>query len=41
MRLLRRICSRETRWAIILCLILLALVVATASTSPLWIYQGF
>jgi len=33
--------SRENILAILLCLILIALVIFTADTSPTWIYQGF
>jgi hypothetical protein len=33
--------SRENILAIVLCLILIALVIFTADTSPTWIYQGF
>ncbi len=33
--------TRENLLAILLCLILIALVIFTASTSPTWIYQGF
>jgi hypothetical protein len=40
-RFLRRVFSRENLWALVLCLILIALVIATADTAPLWIYQGF
>jgi hypothetical protein len=36
-----RFLSRENRLALLLCLILIALVIFTASDSPLWIYQGF
>lgn len=38
---MRRLFSRENLWALVLALILIALVIATAETSPLWIYQGF
>ncbi|HVN55990.1 MAG TPA: hypothetical protein VMT46_16770 [Anaerolineaceae bacterium] len=38
---LRRFLTRENLWALILCLILIALVILTADSSPLWIYQGF
>lgn len=38
---MRRIFSRENLWALLLALILTALVVVTADSSPLWIYQGF
>ena len=36
-----RINTRENRWALALCLIILILVILTADQSPLWIYQGF
>ena len=31
----------ENLLAILLCLILIALIIFTADTSPTWIYQGF
>jgi hypothetical protein len=33
--------TRENLWALVLCLILIALVIFTADASPQWIYQGF
>jgi hypothetical protein len=33
--------TRENLLAVLLCLILIALIVFTADTSPTWIYQGF
>lgn len=33
--------TRENLLAILLCLILIALAIFTADTSPTWIYQGF
>jgi hypothetical protein len=39
--LLRRIFSRENLIALAICLILIALVIATADSAPQWIYQGF
>jgi hypothetical protein len=33
--------TRENLFALLLCLILMALVIFTADTSPTWIYQGF
>ena len=33
--------TRENFLALVLCLILIALVIFTADTSPTWIYQGF
>jgi hypothetical protein len=39
--MIRNLFSRENLRAVILCLILIALVIFTASEMPLWIYQGF
>jgi hypothetical protein len=36
-----RIFSRENLWALILCLILLTVIIATTDSAPQWIYQGF
>ncbi len=33
--------SRENIWALAVALILVALVILTASSAPIWIYQGF
>jgi len=33
--------SRENLLALLLCLILIALTIFTADTTPTWIYQGF
>lgn len=33
--------TRENLHALLLCLIILALIIFTASSAPLWIYQGF
>ncbi len=33
--------TRENLLSILLCLILIALIIFTADTSPTWIYQGF
>jgi hypothetical protein len=38
---MKSIFSRENLWALVLCLILIALVIFTASSAPVWIYQGF
>ncbi len=40
-RILALVFSRENVLAFLLCLILAALVIFTADTSPAWIYQGF
>lgn len=36
-----RLFSRENLYALLLCLILIAIVVLTADQAPQWIYQGF
>jgi hypothetical protein len=33
--------SRENLWALLLFLIVVVLIIVTASMAPLWIYQGF
>lgn len=40
-KILSIVFSRENVLAFLLCLILIALVIFTADTSPTWIYQGF
>ena len=40
-RLYKAIFSRENLLALLLALILIALLIFTADTSPVWIYQGF
>ena len=37
----RRILTRENLYAVIFCLILIAILIFTADKAPLWIYQGF
>jgi hypothetical protein len=37
----QRIFSTENLWAFILALLLIALVILTTSSAPVWIYQGF
>ena len=39
--MLRRLFSKENLWALVLALVLILLVIVTADSSPLWIYQGF
>lgn len=39
--MVRRLFSRENLYALLLCLILIAIVVLTADQAPQWIYQGF
>ncbi len=36
-----KIFTPENLWALLFCLILTALVILTADSAPLWIYQGF
>jgi hypothetical protein len=38
---IKRVFSKENLWALALALMLVALVIFTADSSPLWIYQGF
>ena len=40
-RVATRVLTRENLAALALCLILIALVIATADNAPQWIYQGF
>lgn len=40
-KIFRIVFSRENILAFALCLILIALTIFTADTSPTWIYQGF
>jgi len=39
--MLRRLFSRENLYALILCLLLVAIIIMTADQAPQWIYQGF
>jgi hypothetical protein len=38
---MKKLLSRENFLAFLFCLILIALVIFTADSSPTWIYQGF
>jgi hypothetical protein len=40
-KIMQKIFSRENLLALLLCLILIALTIFTADTTPTWIYQGF
>ena len=40
-KILRQVFNRENLLALLVCLILIALVIFTADSAPLWIYQGF
>ena len=33
--------SQENLWALLLVLILVAVLIATTDSAPIWIYQGF
>ena len=39
--MLRRLFSRENLYALLLCLILIAILIMTTGQAPAWIYQGF
>jgi len=40
-RIVKSIFSRENLFALLLCLLLLAIIILTADQAPQWIYQGF
>ncbi len=37
----RRIFTRQNLWALVLCLVIILMIIFTADSAPLWIYQGF
>jgi hypothetical protein len=39
--MLRRLFNRENLYALLLCLILLAILIMSVDQAPQWIYQGF
>ncbi len=39
--MVKRLFSHENIAALLICLILIAIVIATADQAPQWIYQGF
>lgn len=39
--MMRKFLSRENLYAVLLCMIAIALIIATSSSEPIWIYQGF
>ena len=39
--MIKKLFARENLWALAFCLILIALLIFTTSSAPLWIYQGF
>jgi hypothetical protein len=36
-----KLLTRENLWALVLCLVIILVVILTASSAPIWIYQGF
>lgn len=38
---MRRLFNRENAYALLLCLMLIAILILTANQAPQWIYQGF
>ena len=40
-KFLRRVFSRENIYALLLCLLLIAILILTVDQAPQWIYQGF
>ncbi len=39
--MLRKLLTRENLYALLLCMIIIAVIILTADQSPQWIYQGF
>jgi hypothetical protein len=39
--MLRKLLTRENLFALALCLIVIIVLIATTSSAPQWIYQGF
>jgi hypothetical protein len=40
-KFLKKFISRQNLYALLICLILIAIVILTSSQAPQWIYQGF
>jgi len=40
-KFIHRIFSRENLYALLLCLLLIAILILTVDQAPQWIYQGF
>jgi hypothetical protein len=38
---MKRLASRANIWALVLCLVVILVIIFTADSAPLWIYQGF
>lgn len=41
LKIWQKIWTKENRWAFALFLIVVLVIILTADSSPLWIYQGF
>jgi len=41
LNLFKKTLSRENRWALALFIIAVLVIIFTADSAPLWIYQGF
>jgi hypothetical protein len=41
LKILRLLFNRETLWALVIVLILVAVWIMTSDSAPTWIYQGF
>lgn len=41
MKYLKKLLTRENLYAVVLCLIVIAVLILTADQAPTWIYQGF
>jgi hypothetical protein len=39
--MLRKLFTQENLYAVLLCLLLIALLIITTNQTPQWIYQGF
>jgi hypothetical protein len=39
--MVRKLITRENLYALLFCLILIAIIIMTADQAPQWIYQGF
>jgi hypothetical protein len=39
--MLRKVFSQKNIYAVLLCLIVLAIIILTSDQTPQWIYQGF
>jgi hypothetical protein len=39
--MIRQLFTRENLYALVLCLVVIALIIVTTDSAPQWIYQGF